>query len=72
MNRADVQVLGLGVAFGLAGWSVAGPVGAVLAFPVGTWVGGRLATLSEQVESLEARIGELEAERDGDKRLRKH
>lgn len=71
MNRTDVQILGLGVAFGLAGWSVAGAVGAVLAFPVGTWIGGRLATLSERVTSLEARIGKLEAKRESEQ-LRKH
>ncbi|WP_139246619.1 hypothetical protein [Halogranum amylolyticum] len=65
MNTGDVGTLGLGVVFGFVGWSLFSPLGAVPAFLVGTWVGGRLATLSEQIESLEARIVELEAERDG-------
>lgn len=65
MNAGDVGTLGLGVVFGVVGWLLLSPLGAVPAFLVGTWVGGRLATLSEQIESLEARVVELEAERQG-------
>jgi hypothetical protein len=61
VNTGDVGILGLGAVFGVVGWLLFGPLGAVPAFLVGAWVGGRLATLSEQVESLEARVVELEA-----------
>lgn len=63
MNAGDVGILGLGVVFGLVGWLLLSPLGAVAAFLVGAWVGGQLATLSERVNTLDARIAELEAER---------